>query len=556
MIDASGQSVLRIARVAIALAILLTFWPVLGHEFGGWDDEMNLTGNKDFNPPSPGGVLRYWQRPAFDIYAPLTFTAWGAISTLAWRGDHLIPMPFHAANLLVHLLASLIAFNLLLRLTQSKSTALCGTLLFALHPVQVEPVAWISGLKDVLAGLGAVVALWLYLGQGTWRYLLASSTFVLAMLSKPSAVVVPVVAIILDFATGNRTFGRSITRIWPWILLTAPIIVVARKAQPATFVAEVVGLADRPLVALDALAFYLRKLFWPLNLAVDYGRSPQWVIARGWAAMTWLVPIAAVVVGLIVLRWTKWLAVALSVFCVALAPVLGIMPFDFQTYSTVADHYLYLAMLGPAIGLAGCLAKCHAKTVWIGVWIVCSVLSALSHCQARTWRDAFTISQQALRVNPSSWASHGHLAGFYLRRGLHDKAIPHARRAIELNPKFAKALDQLGQAYSALRQFNQAETAYRRAIEVEPRDLAARIGLANVLADTARFEQALEQYQQVLLLAPYDLTALNNMASVLAEMGRFDQAMHYYDLVLAIDPAHVPALIGRQRAAERRAAGR
>jgi hypothetical protein len=139
------------ARVAIVLAVLVVFSPVVGHDFGGWDDGMNLVENSDFNPPTLDRVLRYWRAPAFDLYAPLTFSVWGVVARVAYdptatMAPHLRAMPFHLLNLALHVLSALAVFELLRALFESYRASMIGALIFALHPLMVEPVAWGSGM--------------------------------------------------------------------------------------------------------------------------------------------------------------------------------------------------------------------------------------------------------------------------------------------------------------------------------------------------------------------------------------------------------------------------
>ena len=534
-----------LARSILIIAIALTYSPVLFADFGGWDDAMNLTNNPDFQPPSLKNISRYWFHSAFDLYAPATFTTWGAISTIAYRDDHLAPLPFHVANLLLHMLAALTAFEILLQLNISIWPACIGGIVFALQPLQVESVAWVSGLKDVLAGMLSLLAIFFYLKNASTRkpilYFLATIAFALAMLAKSSAVVVPAIAFILDFFLAHRRFRDSLVFLLPWFFLTIPIILIGRHAQPAAFIGPAVPFLSRPLVALDAIAFYLWKLIWPATLGIDYGRTPQIVIVHGWQALTWFVPLLIIAI-ILWNRRIKWFALAFAIFILALAPVLGFLPFDFQAYSTVADHYVYLAMLGPAIGIAFAIKSHHQ--IW--PWIVCVIFASLSFAQTLTWKNAETISQQAILANSNSWASHENLARYFVETGHPDEAIPHAQTAGQMNPQFAKAFDTLGQAHAMLREFDLAEKAFHRAIEISPTDIVARAALANMLVDEGKFEQALEQYRIALQIEPNNPANISNLASVYAEMGQFDRAIALYDQALSINPNFPAAKIGRQ----------
>jgi tetratricopeptide (TPR) repeat protein len=527
---------------------MTAFAPVLWAHFGGWDDPMHLTANPDFNPPTVAGVLRYWFAPAFSMYAPAAYTLWGAIAAIAYHDGQLHPLPFHAANLLLHILMALASFDLLRKLSGSIPAALLGACVIALHPLQVEPVAWVSGLRDVLMGMLALAALRFYFLSSSRRgYLLATIFFFFATLSKPTAIVVPAIAFILDTAVLRRSPMDSLRRLWPWIIFCLAIAWITHRAQPASFMD--ISLRDRPLVAMDAIGFYLWKIFWPLKLGIDYGRTPQSVIAAH--SLLWMLPLLAAVIVIIAwIRGNRRPAIGLTILVLALLPVLGLIPFEFQAYSTVADRYIYLAMLGPAIAIAGIFSQKRAPWIWIIAILACAIAIILSFRQSRTWHDGMTLSNQALIANPRSWASQGYIAALDLEANQPHEAIAHAQLAVQMNPNYAKALDTLGQAYAKINQSDQAAAAYRHAVEISPNDLTARLGLAGSLADAGQYPQAIEQYRSALQIEPRNVVTLSNLAATYGEMGQFEQAIRFYDVALSIDPSFTPAQIGRQHAVQ------
>jgi Flp pilus assembly protein TadD len=534
------------ARLSIILVTLIAFSPAFRNDFGGWDDAMNLTQNPDFNPPTVSSIAKYWRAPAFDLYAPLTFTIWGFIASVAFHPTGLSPLPFHLANLLLHVGAALTVFELLRRLTASIFASAIASIFFAIHPSQVEAVAWVSGLKDVLAGLLAMLAI---LSHVRGKFALACVMFVAATLAKSSAMVVPPIAVLLDVAVNQRRIGAALRRGWPMILLAVPIMLIARHAQPAHQIGAL-PLHGYVLVALDSLTFYFWKLIWPLRLGVDYGRRPEIVVDRGWTMLTWLPPL--IIAGIAIFAWkrgVRWPAVALAVLVIGVAPVLGLVAFDFQAYSTVADHYLYIAMLGPAIAVARMLCLHDRPVSRLAGVCVCCILCVLSFTQALTWHDAASISEQALRANPNSWASHQQLARLALDRDGPQTALRHARRATELNPYYATSFETLGEACARVGTVADAEAAFREAIRLAPHDARAHVELANLLANQNRRTEAIDEYLAALAINPRDVISLTNLAGVYAELRDFDQAIHFYDAALSIDRNFAPARAGRQRAA-------
>ena len=393
------------------IAVVATFFSVMRHEFGGWDDEQNLTLNPQMHPPTWSAVRGYWLRPKYDLYAPVTWTLWSLLAQVGYQPSaptpeaQLNPYLFHTMNLALHVGSALLAFEFMRRVFGADRIvpATIGALLFALHPVQVEPVAWVSGLKDVLAGMLAIGAIVLFLDSSRdWkRYVAAMFIFALAMLSKPSAVVVPAIVIAIDVLVRHSRLKHSLLRCSPAIALAIVGAIIARLAQQASHVPSVAWW-KRPLIALDTIAFYFGKIIWPLHLGVDYGRTPQRVLAFEQFEPFWFWPI---IVGLLIVilfraMRDRVLIAAPLVSLLAIAPVLGLLTFDFQEYSTVADHYLYLAMLGPAMFVASLAHLARRFTVIaIAILVACAGLSVRP---SLTWHDARSISEQAIRANPKS----------------------------------------------------------------------------------------------------------------------------------------------------------
>jgi hypothetical protein len=545
------------ARIAVVAAILLVYWPVLGHRMEGIDDAMNLRSNRDFNPPTLASVARYWKASAFDLYAPVTFSVWGAIASISHRPElpkdqQLIAWPFYAVNLLVHVLSALVVLQLLLRLSDSVVAAMLGALAFALHPLAVESVAWASGLKDTLAGMLGLSAVLVYVdSRGSLpRYILSCVLLILSMLAKPSAIIVPGIALTLDLFTPSRPFKPTLVRWAPWLVLTFPFLVMARRAQPATQIAPV-SFPNKIRIAMDSLGFYLCKLAWPLRLGSDYGRTPEVVWARGWGTIMWIVPLLVGAICVLLFRKTSKPLTCFILFTLALAPMLGLVPFDYQAYSTVADHYAYLALLSAALGVAWLAAHFNRRTIRWTVAGLCLTLALLTHGQVWTWRDRATISRQMLVANPTSWVAHLSLGQIALNENRAEEALEHARRAVEFKPETSKTHVLLGQAQAASGHYPEAIAALRQAIALAPSDMSANVGLADALADAGDRQAAIQQYLHALELSPNDVVAASNLASVYAETGDLRQALRWYDWALANDPTFAPARAGRERVVQR-----
>lgn len=476
----------RFIPAFLIIAIFATYCPLLSSEFTTWDDNQTIVTNPWLNPPKWESLAEFWnsRKPVMDIYIPLTYSVWSGVAALSYvpvpdptTGAYLNPWIFHGANILVHCIAGLLAFAILRRLTKSPWASAAGAALFALHPVQVEPVAWISGMKDVLAGCLGLLAIWQYIAfadatkltgpSHRWlHYALAILAFVCAMLAKPSAVIVPLLAGAIDIGLLKRTWRQSIISLVPWIVLTVPIILEGHFAQPASQLGYVTPIHLRPIIALDALGYYLYKLLLPIWHSIVYDRTPQSVLRHGWLYFTWIAPVGVAICGWLYRKRFPALLAGIAIYWIAVLPVLGLVPFDFQDHSTVADHYLYLAMLGPAIIAAFALARIRGRAV-IGTCIVAIVVMASwSFIQTLPWHDSMSLYRHALAVNPHGWVTRNNLAVLEDNAGHHSLALQLLQQAQQDVPPSAgdraAQFESLGDVYAHMGQYQQALSKYEQ----------------------------------------------------------------------------------------------
>jgi hypothetical protein len=504
----------RIYPIIMVAATLVVFGSLATAEFTSWDDRYNIWLNARLNPPTWSGVAHYWANAEAGLYIPLTYTVWSALATIAYldqpdaMGARLNPMVFHCANIAFHLVSGLVVYWILVRLLGDRRASCAGALLFALHPVQVEAVAWCAGMKDVLSGMLGLISIWQYvlfaqLGGPSRHYSLASACFVLAMLAKPSAMVVPAIAMAIDTLLIGRAPRVALRVLLPWIALSVGCAVLTRINQPALGVTAA-PLWSRPLVALDALAFYLYKLVWPIDLGIDYGRRPQFVMSQGSIWFTWLLP--AAVGALVMLNRRRWseLVVGAVIFVLGVAPVLGLVTFLFQHYSTTADHYLYLSMLGVGLCGAWLARRLLATRAAAVVWIVLVVLGVRSALQTRVWHDDVQLLSHALDVNPRSFVSANNLGHAVLERGEPDRAEGLFRRAIELDDRYVDARENLASLLEATGRLNEAiehrlialSLRLARPPAIRGNVLEKRVYLIRDLIEVQRLAEAREQLEQ------------------------------------------------------------
>jgi len=539
----------------LVVAVVAVFGRVSRYEFLIWDDHWHVIENPHLNPVTCHGLWQLWRSPYWGLYIPLSYTFFAGEALIArqplpdgeWGPN---PSVFHLGNLALHVACVLLVFIILRRLFRRDEAAFAGALLFALHPVQVESVAWISETRGILCGLFSLLAVWQYLihadtartGRGAaGHYLAASACFLLALLSKPAAVAVPLVVAALDFGLLRRSVRRILWSVGPWVLLAVVWVVITKWQQPDRQLPFVAPIWARPLLAGDALAFYVVKLVAPLPLGPDYGRDPQWVMQSGTFYVAWLLPVG-VLIGLACSRHRRiWLtAAAVSLACVL--PVLGLMPFSFQRISTVADRYLYLALLGPALALSWLLAQRRPRWVLVAV-AGCLGLAAFSFFQTGHWRDDDALLSHGLRVNPRSGIMRQLRGTLRVQEEKNTKAIDLCRAALEDHPQLVELYLCLATALSADGRVDEAVEEMRGAAERFPTDPLVHFKLAEVLAEMGAFTEAVEHYRETLRLAPGFTRAHMACGTLLLNHGQPGAAVEQFRSVLKIVPNHVPARV-------------
>lgn len=551
--EASGWKATVAAMLLITAAVAIVFGQAARFPFLIWDDPIHVTANPGLNPVTVEGFKGFWIGRYAGLYIPISYSFF---SLQAWicggRPDATI---FHLASVQLHAANALLVFMILRSLFGRASAACAGALLFALHPVQAESVAWVSETRGLLCGFFTLLAVGAYLRFAQRRqvdrtplneawpgYLLATLAFLLALGSKPTAVAAPLLAGVLAAAVVRRPIRDVAVGLGPWLVIGVIFSVATSAAQP--FAAEQALPAwTRPLVAGDALAFYMYALFAPLQLCVDYGRTPAWVVSQSWVWFIWLVPVAFTAALACLPQRRIWLCGA-ALFVAALLPVLGFVPFDFQRISTVADRYLYLATLGPAAALAWFLSLRPRRTYFGATTGILAILAGLCYWQVgRQWSGHEAFFRHTLTSNRSSVVGLYNLGYVYYTQNNPWQAKPYFEAALNAHPHYAEnhfglglTLDRLGDRPGAIAKLEEA-------IRLRPDWAEAHYHLGSFFAQDPKMrEQGKDELRRSIELQPRYGEAYLTLASILADEGRVDEALDLcYEGVEApiADPKHL-----------------
>lgn len=532
----------------VALCVLAVYWPSLSFGPLNWDDQNTIFQNPAFHPPSWRTAATYWQRPHMSLYVPVTYTIWTATAFVSWADGAISPVGFRLLSLALHVGTSLLVLRVLGRLIPSPRAALLGALVFALHPVQVESVCWISGGKDLLGGFFSVLTLLMVLrglDRGRWTFFaLAGLTFALALLSKPSAVVAPVWIAAVAWAFQPSRWRIALGIGAGLLLLSLPVALIGKAVQPAlgTYVPP---WYERPLVAGFSAAFYLFKIVVPARLAVVYEWDVETVLRSPIVKFAWTLPLLVIALTAWALHRRALMVVsACVVFIAAIFPMLGLLPFEYQEQSTVADHYLYPAMLGVAVMIAWLAQRRSVANVCI---VILVALGARSFVQVWTWRDTPTLFNHVLAADPGNVSANRTLGYLAARQGNIAAAMAMYERALQTHPTDPTTRINRGNLLLKLGDVRAAIVDY----EIADRSRSPQPSLHNnygiALARMGDMPGALRQFERAAAADPSSADPLANAAAIHAQFGNSTEARRMFQAALAINPQHRQAQAGLKK---------
>ncbi|MGO9255829.1 MAG: tetratricopeptide repeat protein [Bryobacteraceae bacterium] len=536
-----------LALLAVTFAV---YAPVRHFDFVNFDDPEMVSANPH---------VRQGMTPAGIAWALTSVEAanWFPVTRLS----HMLDAQFfglgsgwhHAVNVLLHALAAMALFAFLDRATHTRWPSALVALVFALHPLHVESVAWVSERKDVLSALFWFLALWAYVRYterpGLGRYLALIAWFVLGLMSKPMIVTLPLVLLLVDFWPLGRPLGAALLR------EKIPLFALSAVASVATYLVQrrsgaVESLAAFPVGlrvenALVSCCTYIAKMFWPSGLAVFYpypAAVPLWQAALAAAAL-------AAVTVVVVRAWRRapYLAAGWFWYLGTLLPVAGLVQVGAQAR---ADRYTYVPMIGLAIALVwgGADLLRRAQRAPQGVPIALAAAVALAcvpatWAQVAHWRNSETLFRHALAVTRGNYVAEHNLGNYLMDvPGRLPEAIGHLEASLRIHPESARAHTDLGTALARMPgRLPEAIAEYRAALRLAPDAAIPHNNLGNTLAKTGRLPEAMAEYETALRLDPEYAEAHNNLGSALMKLGRPHEAIANFQTAVRLDPGSAEA---------------
>jgi tetratricopeptide (TPR) repeat protein len=523
------------------LALVLFFYQGIFWAGFIWDDDSYVINQMTLR--TFDGLRRIWIPGNTPQYYPLVFTTFW----LEYQFFELAPLPYHLTNLILHCSSAFLLARLLRRL--DVPGAWLVALVFALHPVHVESVTWVTERKNVLSGVCYLLSLAVFLDysdRGRPRdYVLSLALFVAALLSKTVTCTLPVVMGMVIIYRNGRVGVRDVAALLPFFVIGAGMGLFTAHLEVTHVGASGphydLTLVQRFLIASKAILFYAGKLVWPSNLAFSY---PKWSLVT----MPWynLWPLFAVG-SLLALATTLYfknryrgIVSCFAFFVVTLLPALGFFDvFPFR-YSYVADHFQYLASIGVIIVMVQvgfllwerrpAFGRHWDDPPWPRYAAVATILIALgtaSYFQVWIYRDSFTLWRDTLEKNPRSWLANNNMALIYMRVANYDAALEHLRVARDVDPNFAQTHVNFGLIAAVHQRHDEAIGHYSRAIALQNRSRRALKERGKSYAALGLYKEALADYGRLIKIGQ-SASAYRLRGDVYTELGRKNLAKRDY----------------------------
>ncbi|MGB7569056.1 MAG: tetratricopeptide repeat protein, partial [Chitinivibrionales bacterium] len=528
------------------IVMLTVYYPALN---GAplWDDDHHMTRPE---LSSLNGLGRIWtELGATQQYYPLVHSVFWLEYRL-WGGS---TVGYHLLNILLHVLSSVLLFRILQFL--KIPGALLASLIFAIHPLQVETVAWITELKNTLSGVFFLSAALVYLkfdGERTKKlYIIAICLFILGLMSKSVIATLPVSLLaIIWWKRGEIDWKKDLVPLLPFFMIgivyglfTAWVehkFIIGNESSQFTST-----IIERCLIAGRATWFYLSKIFLPVDLIFIY---PHWNIDQ---AVWWqyLFPAATLLIAAIFWLVRKRSRAPLAIFVCftgTLFPALGFFNvYSFQ-FSYVADHFQYLSCIGPIVMASALMNQVTEKKRKLRIalsGILLLTLGLLTWKQSTTYADPETLYRSTIQKNPQCWMAYNNLGIVLSKKGLTDEAIADYRKALQLKPDYDIGINNLGTLLAKTGQIREAVEHYQKALLINPKNAQIYYSLGILFLKMGQTNDAIADFQKALEIDPKYIDAHNNLGIVLAESGRMDEGIEQFQLAFKINPNKINTLI-------------
>jgi hypothetical protein len=530
MINISRKKKILAIYILLTVVTLAVLGQVLHFDFISFDDPIYVTGNRSIQSPMTLQGLRWaFTNTQAQFWHPLTWVS----LMLDYQLYGLSPAGYHLTNLILHLFNTLLLFWLFHRMTNEIWKSAMVAALFAWHPLHVETVAWIAKRKDVLSAFGEILSLCAYVyyteKPGAKRYGLVLFSFILALMSKPMAVTLPVVMILLDYWPLQRLTLRKENISWQvkektlFFILAAVfsfLTVYIRYSLKNPFV-QGISFSQRLANAPVAFVTYLKKTFLPCDLAIFYPLPSEISMIHALAAMLLIVIISALVIATI--KKMPFLFVGWSWYAITILPVIGLIQVSERAGS---DNYTYLPLIGLTVmfvwGVPFCFTHqtVRKRILFPAATTILALMSTMTWKQCTSWQDSLTVFRHACAVTSNNFLAHNNLATVLSEQGKNEEAVYHFNQVIRIRPFFSEGYYNRGTAYGELGLYDLAIADLQKAISLNPDFVDAYYNLGTIYARLDQYNLAIKKYNKVISIDPHHLLAYYSRGVAHLLLGR------------------------------------
>jgi len=533
---------LLLGGILILTAIIYS--PAIQFEFTNWDDDIHITNNPSIQTLTQQSISDLFIPTDRYMYHPLTMLSY----MIEWKIVGEQPWLFHTTNILLHGINICLVFFLVYRLSRNNYIALFIAALFALHPMQVESVAWISARKDILSGcfvLSSVIFYFQWKDKKKTRYYLTSLLlFTCALFSKPSAVVLPLVLILFELLE-EKKIGWSLVKhsfLYFSISLVFTLFIVLSTTSHSPYPMQFYSLSQRFVLIIYEVGFYIATFFYPFNLSACYSYPllQQGELSTVYYGFSLLMLVSSALIFLLRNKIPK-IFFGLLLYGVILLPVLQIIPFN--NASLVADRYVYLAMLGlllASVGIGDVLLKkfdVNRSIITIVLFSIIAFMSYASSTRLPVWNDSVSLFSDIIRKNPLTAIAYGNRANAKIAKGDYVGALQDCDTLIALSPEEPKAYFNRGNAYSEINKKREAISDYTKSISLGFQSPHLFYNRGNQYMLLKKYDSAATDFETVLRLSPAYLGALLQMDLLSKWVDNdFEKSVRYLTNYIQYDP--------------------
>jgi len=540
-----------IVYIVLAIVTFAVYWQVNQFDFINFDDDVYITQNSHIRSGIASREIRW-------AFGTKSLGLWNPLVWLSFMFDYqlygLNAGGYHLTNVILHILSALLLFHLFTRMTGAIWKSAFVAAVFALHPLHVESVAWVAERKDVLSAFFWMLTLCLYVyyteKPSEGKYLFVLVCFVLALLSKPMVVTMPVIMILLDYWPLKRfALHKGNLLLWqlkeklPFFILSAVLIVITLYTTSAQS-NKLIPLSSRIANALVSFVTYLEKTFWPQDMAIFYPFPAQVPAGQALGAFLLIIVISVVVIAAakrLPYLFTGWLW-----YIITVAPVIGIIQIATDP-EAMADRYTYLPSIGIGIMLAWGVpllfpgANTRRKILFPAGIIVAAILAVISWQQCGYWKNSAAVFSHALRVTKDNYLAHNNLAAAMDDKDRIKDAVNHYNEAIFIKPDYANAYCNRGLAYAKLNKHQLAIEDYSKFISLNRNFANVYYNRGLAYAKLNKHQLAIEDYSQFISLNKNFAIVFNKRGDAYYELGRYQKAIEDYDTAIRVKPDYLAA---------------